>query len=54
MKLSKKELMVECAEELENGMIKIQNTRDIWQNDLIYWLCKSVKILLEDRIRNAE
>ena len=45
--MTKREQMIECMEAMEQGMIRTGSTREIWQNDLIYWLCKSVKLLLE-------
>lgn len=48
--MTRREQLIECAEAMERGMIHIQNTRDIWQNDLIWWVCKATKLLLEKRI----
>ena len=50
----RREQMIECAGQMEQGMIRTQTTRDIWQNDLIWWLCKAVKLLLEERIRERK
>ena len=44
--MTRREQMIECAGQMEQGMIRTQTTRDIWQNDLIWWLCKAVKLLL--------
>ena len=52
--MTRREQMIECAEQMEQGMIRTQTTRDIWQNDLIWWLCKAVKLLLEERIRERK
>lgn len=51
--MTKREQMVECAEQMENGMIHTTVHRDMWQNDLIWWICKAVKLLLEDRIKGV-
>lgn len=48
--ISKREQMIECAEVMEKGMIKTQTLRDIWQNNLIWWMCKAIKLLLEAAI----
>ena len=52
--MTKREQLIECAEVMENGMLNIQYKRDIWQNELIYWICKAVKLLLEERIRELK
>lgn len=48
------EQMIECAEQMEYGMIQTQTYRDMWQNNLVWWLCKAVKLLLEERIRERK
>ena len=48
------EQMIECAEVAEQGMIQTQTHRDMWQNNLIWWICKAVKLLLEERIRERK
>lgn len=45
------EQMIECAEVAEQGMLHTQTTRDMWQNNLVWWIYKAVKLLLEERIR---
>lgn len=49
--ISKREQMIECAEVMEKGMIKTQTLRDIWQNNLIWWMCKAIKLLLEAALK---
>ena len=44
----------ECAEAMEQGMLHTQTTRDMWQNNLVWWICKAVKLLLEERIRERK
>ena len=51
--MTKREQMVECAEQMENGMMHTTAHSDMWQNDLIWWICKAVKLLLEDRIKSV-
>jgi len=29
----------------------VDQSREIWQNDLIWWLCKAVYLLLENRVK---
>lgn len=49
--MTRREQMIECAEAMEQGMIHTQTTRDMWQNDLVWWICKAVKLLLEEGIK---
>lgn len=52
--MTKREQLIECAEAMENGMIKMQNSRDIWQNELIYWICKAIKLIIEVQLKNLK
>ena len=52
--MTRREQMMECAEAMEQGMIQTQTTRDMWQNNLIWWICKAVKLLLEESIRERK
>ena len=49
--MTRREQMMECAEQMEHGMIQTQTYRDMWQNNLVWWMCKAIKLLLEERIR---
>ena len=46
-----KDAMLEALEEIENGMCSIKESRDIWQNSLVYALCQAVGRLLIDKIK---
>lgn len=50
--MSKHEQMIEAAEMMEQGMIQTQTHRDMWQNNLVWWICKAVKLLLEESLQN--
>ena len=52
--MTSREQMVECAEAMEQGMIQTQTYRDMWQNNLIWWMCKAIKLLLEESIREKK
>ena len=52
--MTKREQLIECAEAMENGMVNIQYRRDIWQNELIYWICKAIKLLIEVQLKNLK
>ena len=51
----KREAMLECMNAMEvameDTMVKIQNKKDILQNNLIFWLCRSVWLLLENSVK---
>ena len=49
--MSERERISEVLDAIENGMCKITETRDIWQNDLIYALCEGERILLTARLK---
>lgn len=49
--MSNREQMVEALDAIENGMCRIAETRDIWQNDLIYALCQAVRLLLIEKLK---
>lgn len=51
--MTKREQMIECAEAMEQGMMHTQTTRDMWQNNLIWWICKTVKLLLEREVKRT-
>lgn len=48
--MTKREQMIECMEAMEDGMIRLAHS-NIWQNTLIYWLCKAVYLLLEQAVK---
>lgn len=47
----KREAMLECMDAMEDAMTKVQDQRDIWQNNIIFWLCRSVWLLLEKAVK---
>jgi len=49
--MTKRDQMIECMEAMEQGMCRVDQSREIWQNDLIWWLCKAVYLLLENRVK---
>ena len=49
--LTKKQQMVECMSAMEDGMCQTAQHSDIWQNRLIYALCKAVYLLLEQAVK---
>ena len=49
--MTERERIVEVLDAIENGMCKVAETHDIWQNDLIYALCEGERILLTARLK---
>lgn len=45
--------IVEALDAIEDGMCRIKDSRDIWQNDLIYDLCQGVRLLLLDELKEV-
>lgn len=39
--MTRKEILLERKENLEEYMSKVQDTRDIWQNDAYWWIAKA-------------
>lgn len=45
--MTKREILLEDIEQMEKDMRRLSTTRqNIWQNDMIWWLCKSVRDIL--------
>lgn len=42
---------IEVLDAVENGMIKLGQSRDIWQNDLVYTALQGVRLLLLDALK---
>ena len=49
----KREQMLEARREISRGMERVAD-RTIWQNELIWWLCKAVLLLLDKEIKNGK
>jgi hypothetical protein len=49
----KREELVEALDAIETGMCRVKDSRDIWQDDLIYALCQGVRLLLMDKIKEG-
>lgn len=44
---STRDILVEDLRKMEDGMEKLSTTKeDIWQDELIWWLCKAVRDLM--------
>lgn len=45
---------MEALDAVENGMIKLGQSRDIWQNDVVYAALAGVRLLLLDAIKEQK
>lgn len=44
--MTRKDKLLEAREAIGEGMERTAVQRDIWQNELIWWLCKAVLLLI--------
>ena len=49
--MTRNEQIAECRQAISEGMERVGMHRDIWQNELIWWLCKAVLLLIEKEIK---
>lgn len=49
-----KDNLIEDREMMFDGMIRMGENSDIWQNKLIYWICKSNYDILEYMLRKEK
>ena len=46
--MTRKDKLLEARAAISDGMERTAVQRDIWQNELIWWLCKAVLLLIEE------
>jgi len=46
--MTRKDKLLEARAAISEGMERTAVHRDIWQNELIWWLCKAVLLLIEE------
>ena len=49
--MARRDDLMETLDAIETGMCRIKESRDIWQNELVYALCQAVRLLLIDKIK---
>lgn len=49
--MARRDDLVEALDAIETGMCRIKESRDIWQNNLVYALCQGVRLLLLKEIK---
>lgn len=51
--MARREDLVEALDAIETGMCRVKESRDIWQDELVYALCQSVRLLLMEELRHG-
>lgn len=51
--MAKRDDLIEALDAIETGMCRIRESRDIWQNDLVYVLCQGVRLLLMEELKHG-
>jgi len=51
--MARREDLTEALDAIETGMCRVKESRDIWQNDLVYALCQGVRLLLMEEIKGV-
>ena len=51
--MARREDLVEALEAIETGMCRIKESRDIWQDELVYAVCQSVRLLLTEELKHG-
>lgn len=46
-----REAAIEALEAIENGMCRVRDSGDIWQDKLVYALCQASRLLLTDAVK---
>ena len=54
MTMTKRDQLLEAKAAISEGMERTAVQRDIWQNELVWWLCKAVLLLMEKEIKNGK
>lgn len=52
--MARREDLTEALDAIETGMCRIKESRDIWQNELVYALCQAVRLLLMKEIKEKQ
>lgn len=51
--MARREELMEALDAIETGMCRVKESRDIWQNELVYALCQAVRLLLTEEIKGG-
>ena len=48
--MTRREQIIECMDAIQQGMERTAMQRDMWQSDLIWWMCKAIFLLLKKEV----
>ena len=51
MSVTRRDKLLEARAAISEGMERTAVQRDIWQNELVWWLCKAVLLLIEKEVK---
>lgn len=51
--MTRREKLIEARNAIIEGRERVAD-RTIWQNELVWWLCKAVLLLIEKEVKNAK
>lgn len=51
--MAKRDDLIEALDAIETGMCRIKESRDIWQNEMVYALCQAVRLLLMEELKHG-
>jgi hypothetical protein len=49
--MARREDLMGALDAIETGMCRVKESRDIWQNEMVYALCQGVRLLLMEEIK---
>jgi hypothetical protein len=49
--MTKRDQLLEARAAISEGQERVALQPDIWQNELIWWLCKAVLLLIEKELK---
>ena len=52
--MTKRDQLLEARAAIREEMERTAVQRDIWQNELVWWLCKAVLMLMEKESKNGK
>lgn len=52
--MARRDDMLEALDAIETGMCRVKESRDIWQNELVYALCQAVRLILTEELRREK
>jgi hypothetical protein len=51
MAMTKRDQLLEARAAIGEGQERVALQPDVWQNELIWWLCKAVLMLIEKELK---